>query len=151
MLRRVADPTHRLPLLLERQPAEADAAASNISSSGNSTDGVEVFSEFLHHPYPHQITSVMIGFMMVFRVQLSYQRYWEGIAMLYNMHTKWHDASIQIVAFDELSKGEAEQNGAERALSGEAKHSRLTPKQVRSTACAPPPRAAWKPEPPSDL
>jgi hypothetical protein len=79
--------------------------------TNSSSPPIEVFRQFLRHPYPHQITSVMIGFMMVFRVQLSYNRYWEGIGVLTSMFTKWHDAAVQLVAFDELSKGEAERNG----------------------------------------
>ena len=79
-------------------------------ASGDSTDAdppLQIFRQFLRHPYPHQITSVMIGFMMVFRVQLSYNRYWEGIGRLTDMFTKWYDAAVQVCAFDELSTGEA--------------------------------------------
>ena len=43
------------------------------------------------------------------------------------------------------------QKGAERALRGDAKHSRPQPKPPRSTACAAPPSAAWKPLPPMAL
>ena len=82
-----------------------------MPANGSSVPELQVFRQFLKHPYPHQITSVMIGFMMVFRVQLSYQRYWEGISVLTDMFTKWYDAAVQVCAFDELSTGDAEENG----------------------------------------
>jgi predicted membrane chloride channel (bestrophin family) len=77
-----------------------------------SEERLSVFSSFLKHPYPHQITAVMIGFMMVFRVQLSYSRYWEGVGRLQDMYTKWYDAAVQTCSFDEMAKGEAGENGA---------------------------------------
>ena len=88
-----------------------EASLRNSSSSSADTIRLQIFDQFLKHPYPHQITSVMIGFMMVFRVQLSYQRYWEGIGVLTDMFTKWYDAAVQVCAFDELSTGEAEETG----------------------------------------
>ena len=65
-----------LVLLEYGDPEEEEA----IALASNSSVPVHIFRDFLRHPYPHQITSVMIGFMMVFRVQLSYSRYW-GAAM----------------------------------------------------------------------
>lgn len=72
---------------------------------------LQVFRNYLRHPYPHQITTIFVGFMMVFRVQLSYGRYWEGITTLVDMSTKWYDAAVQVCAFDELATGEAERAG----------------------------------------
>ncbi len=72
---------------------------------------LSVFRNYLRHPYPHQITSVLIGFMMVFRVQLSYQRFWEGITVLTDMWTKWYDAAVQVCAFDEMARDPAAETG----------------------------------------
>eukprot|EP00962_Isochrysis_galbana_P043516 scaffold16594_cov124-Isochrysis_galbana.AAC.3 len=44
-----------------------------------------------------------------------------------------------------------EQKGADRALSGDAKHSSWHPNPDRSASCAPPPSAAWNPDPPRPL
>ena len=99
-----------LLVLLQRGDFD-DADALAQASTNSSEPQVRVFHEFLRHPYPHQISSVMIGFMMVFRVQLSYQRYWEGISEMTDMFTKWYDAAVQVCAFDELSVGEAAENG----------------------------------------
>ena len=82
----------------------------NTTASGERT---QIFLQYLTHPYPHQISALMIGFMMIFRVQLSYQRYWEGIGVLTDMHTKWYDAATQVCAFDELAADEAERIGVE--------------------------------------
>ena len=99
-------------VLMEAWNDPAVEAQQNASNSSQTEPvQIEVFRQFLQHPYPHQITSVMIGFMMVFRVQLSYQRYWEGIGVLTDMFTKWYDAAVQVCAFDELSTGEAADNG----------------------------------------
>ena len=37
---------------------------------------------------------------MVTRINMSYARYWEGVTMVKNMHSKWADACGQIIAFD---------------------------------------------------
>ncbi|KAL1495587.1 hypothetical protein AB1Y20_016948 [Prymnesium parvum] len=50
------------------------------------------------------IYSVVLGFTLVIRLQISYQRLWEGTTHCHTAASKWADACMQIVAFDEASK-----------------------------------------------
>mmetsp|Transcript_2320 Transcript_2320/g.5445 ORF Transcript_2320/g.5445 Transcript_2320/m.5445 type:complete len:406 (+) Transcript_2320:23-1240(+) len=62
----------------------------------------EYFSlETLAHPYAHQVFAISVGFLLVFRSNLSYQRFWEGLSNVQQMSTKWDDACLQLVAFEE--------------------------------------------------
>eukprot|EP00736_Rhodelphis_marinus_P008319 Rmarinus@m.20997 len=60
--------------------------------------------QYLHdsfgHPYSHQVFSVVVGFIMVFRSNMSYHRFWEGRGHLQTMSSKWADAALQIATFD---------------------------------------------------
>ena len=87
-----------------------DQTTLNTAAGESPSEGA-LLRTYLLHPYAHQIASVMTGFIMVFRVQLSYSRYWEGITVLYDMWTKWYDAAVQVCAFDELSTGEQAKSG----------------------------------------
>lgn len=51
-----------------------------------------------------QIFTVGLGFSLVMRIQIAYQRLWEGATQCYQMASKWSDAAMQVVAFDEASK-----------------------------------------------
>jgi len=62
---------------------------------------------FPRSPYAHQIFTFGLSFLVIMRTNLSYSRYWEGISELVAMHSKWTDAVSQIIAFDELSSGNA--------------------------------------------
>ena len=44
---------------------------------------------------------MVIGFALVIRVQIAYQRFWEGATNLRTMSSKLADAVMQLVAFDE--------------------------------------------------
>ena len=50
--------------------------------SGVRLDRPYVMSELFVQPYSHYIISYMLSFLMIFRVQLSYQRYWDGLEQL---------------------------------------------------------------------
>ena len=56
--------------------------------------------EWLSHPYTFQLVGIVFGYLMVTRINTSYARYWEGVTMVKNMHSKWADACGQIIAFD---------------------------------------------------
>jgi predicted membrane chloride channel (bestrophin family) len=56
--------------------------------------------EWLAHPYTFQLVGIVFGYLMVTRISMSYSRYWEGVTMIKNMHSKWADACGQIIAFD---------------------------------------------------
>jgi predicted membrane chloride channel (bestrophin family) len=57
-------------------------------------------SAWLAHPYTFQLVWIVFGYLMVTRINMSYSRYWEGVTMVKNMHSKWADACGQIISFD---------------------------------------------------
>ena len=50
--------------------------------------------------YAMQLLGVVFGFLSVTRLNVSYQRYWEGISTVKTMHSKWIDAAVQVLTFD---------------------------------------------------
>ena len=66
-----------------------------------------VRGDLFQQPYSHYIISYMLGFLMIFRVQLSYARYWDGLNHLYESLNRLLCAAGMVVAFDELAEGEA--------------------------------------------
>ena len=65
-----------------------------------------VMSELFVQPYSHYIISYMLGFLMIFRVQLSYQRYWDGVTNLTESLNRLNCAAGMVIAFDEVAEGE---------------------------------------------
>mmetsp|Transcript_21243 Transcript_21243/g.38768 ORF Transcript_21243/g.38768 Transcript_21243/m.38768 type:complete len:457 (-) Transcript_21243:145-1515(-) len=66
-------------------------------------DADEVVSnrdEFVSHPYAFQLFAYLLGFVIVFRTQLAYQRYWEAVGALQAMSAKWLDGSLMAIVFD---------------------------------------------------
>eukprot|EP00897_Mesotaenium_endlicherianum_P004622 jgi/Mesen1/4188/ME000219S03324 len=59
---------------------------------------------FFLHPYAYSIFGGILGFMILFRTNLSYARYWEARTNIAQMSSKWGDAAIQVVSFDEAAK-----------------------------------------------
>ena len=57
-----------------------------------------------YHPYSLHIFGMMLGFALVMRIQIAYQRYWEGTTQCHLASAKWADAVMQVMAFDEASK-----------------------------------------------
>jgi len=55
---------------------------------------------FIDNPYPFQLFAYMVGFVMVFRTNFAYQRYWEALDALQRMGAKWLDGACMAVAFD---------------------------------------------------
>ena len=43
------------------------------------------------HPYPYTVFANLVGFTLVFRNNIAYNRYWEGITQLRQMSAKWGD------------------------------------------------------------
>ncbi|KAK3238616.1 hypothetical protein CYMTET_51384 [Cymbomonas tetramitiformis] len=68
------------------------------------TTNFDVHDETFRHPYPVQIFAVVLGFLLVIRSQLAYQRFWEGRTALSQCASKWSDAAIQLITFDEIGK-----------------------------------------------
>jgi len=75
------------------------------------TEAHALMKDIFSHPYAHQVFSISVGFVLVFRGNLSYQRFWEGRSQLQQMSTKWDDAAMQVLAFDEVSEGKAAEDG----------------------------------------
>jgi len=57
-----------------------------------------------NHPFPYSVFTFVLGFVIVFRCENAYLRFWEGRTMLELMTTKWSDAALQSVVFDNVSK-----------------------------------------------
>ena len=56
------------------------------------------------HPYALHVFGMVLGFSLVIRIQIAYQRFWEGATMCHTASSKWADAIMQVMAFDEYSK-----------------------------------------------
>lgn len=57
--------------------------------------------KIFYHPYAHQVFAIVAGFLLVFRSQLAYQRFWEARTQLAYMQAKWSDAAMMAVIFDD--------------------------------------------------
>jgi len=55
---------------------------------------------FIGHPYAFQLFAYLLGFIMVFRTNFAYQRYWEAIGAVNNMAAKWLDGALMGICFD---------------------------------------------------
>jgi len=62
-------------------------------------DGNRLFE----HPYAFQLFGLVFGYMSVARLNISINRYFEGVTNIKVMHSKWGDAALQIVVFDRLT------------------------------------------------
>lgn len=66
---------------------------------------------WLLHPYPASIFVFLLGFLLVFRTNLSYARYMEARTHVASMNSKWSDAYAFAIAFSMSpahTRGEAE-------------------------------------------
>eukprot|EP00411_Alexandrium_monilatum_P022118 CAMPEP_0175220098 /NCGR_PEP_ID=MMETSP0093-20121207/19607_1 /TAXON_ID=311494 /ORGANISM="Alexandrium monilatum, Strain CCMP3105" /LENGTH=420 /DNA_ID=CAMNT_0016513591 /DNA_START=56 /DNA_END=1318 /DNA_ORIENTATION=+ len=55
---------------------------------------------FLDNPYPFQLFAFLVGFVMVFRTNFAYQRWWEALDAVQRMGAKWFDGACMTIAFD---------------------------------------------------
>ena len=56
---------------------------------------------------------MVLGFSLVMRIQIAYQRFWEGATQCHQATAKWGDAVMQVFAFDEASKDAFTEEGLE--------------------------------------
>ena len=77
-----------------------DASDYQLFKYRNGPNGSSAL-ELWHHPYSVHVFGMVIGFALVIRVQIAYQRFWEGATNLRTMSSKLADAVMQLVAFDE--------------------------------------------------
>jgi len=66
-------------------------------------------NKVFYHPYAHQVFAITASFLLVFRSQLAYQRYWEGRTAIAAMQAKWSDSAAQAVLFSDTD-GEPSQS-----------------------------------------
>lgn len=57
----------------------------------------------------YQSLTWVLGFVLVFRTQIAYSRYWDGANHLMKMTTEWCDACMQVLCFSDISDHAAEQ------------------------------------------
>mmetsp|Transcript_117287 Transcript_117287/g.190858 ORF Transcript_117287/g.190858 Transcript_117287/m.190858 type:complete len:440 (-) Transcript_117287:271-1590(-) len=62
---------------------------------------------FISHPYAFQLFAYLLGFLMVFRTNFAYARYWEAMGMVQAMGSKWLDGACMGVVFDAGGKNTA--------------------------------------------
>ncbi|KAL7534299.1 hypothetical protein ACHAWF_004786 [Thalassiosira exigua] len=51
-------------------------------------------SEYLNHPYAIGVLVSSVSFLIIFRANYGYQRYWEACTMVHKLMSKWMDASV---------------------------------------------------------
>lgn len=52
------------------------------------------------HPFPYQAYAFIVGFLIVFRSNFGYARYWEGCTNLQMMSQRFCDSVVQVLTFD---------------------------------------------------
>eukprot|EP00416_Gambierdiscus_australes_P024153 CAMPEP_0171079916 /NCGR_PEP_ID=MMETSP0766_2-20121228/15548_1 /TAXON_ID=439317 /ORGANISM="Gambierdiscus australes, Strain CAWD 149" /LENGTH=432 /DNA_ID=CAMNT_0011537125 /DNA_START=43 /DNA_END=1338 /DNA_ORIENTATION=+ len=57
-------------------------------------------SEFSANPYPYQLFAYLVGFVLVFRTNFGYLRYWDALDAIQRMGAKWLDGACMAIAFD---------------------------------------------------
>lgn len=55
--------------------------------------------QILDHPYPMGALISALTFLLAFRANFSYNRYWEAMTAVHQMHSKWLDVAIELGAF----------------------------------------------------
>lgn len=55
---------------------------------------------FVLNPYPFQLFAYLVGFVLVFRTNFGYMRYWEAMDDVTSMGSKWLDAAAMTIVFD---------------------------------------------------
>mmetsp|Transcript_37268 Transcript_37268/g.116010 ORF Transcript_37268/g.116010 Transcript_37268/m.116010 type:complete len:398 (-) Transcript_37268:228-1421(-) len=55
---------------------------------------------FVDNPYPYQLFAYLVGFVLIFRTNFSYLRYWEALDAMQRMGAKWLDGACMAAAFD---------------------------------------------------
>ena len=98
---------------------DPSSAASEISDAAEDiADEFRIQNLFQNnHTYPYQAFAYMVGIALVFRTNVAYSRYWEGITAYKTFASKWGDACSFVMSFDRHgSNATAEDNEATRSL-----------------------------------
>jgi len=62
-------------------------------------EGLEKFSSWYDHPYAVGVLVTSCTFLITFRANFAYQRYWEASGTVHQMMSKWMDAATQSASF----------------------------------------------------
>ena len=62
--------------------------------------GAEYFEALWRHPYPYQLFAFIVGFILVFRSNYGYSRYWQGRTSLQRMGAAWSDMCMRAMVFE---------------------------------------------------
>jgi len=60
----------------------------------NNNDNDDNDDEYLNHPYAIGVLVSSVSFLIIFRANYGYQRYWEACTMVHKLMSKWMDAAI---------------------------------------------------------
>ena len=85
--------------------------------------------ELFSHPYAHQVFALSVGYGLVMRCNLAYNRWWEAMGHVRLMFSKFHDASTPRAAAVSALRAQAS-----RASSAQANEPRLRPRQWPSAS-----------------
>ena len=75
----------------------------------------EYMDRLFQHPYPFQPFAYAAAFALVFRTNVAYNRYWECTTAVTLMQSKWADALVEALTFDELINTNKRLKGEEGA------------------------------------
>ena len=73
--------------------------------------------KILEHPYPFQPFAYVAAFVLVFRTNVAYNRYWEMSTQVTLMGSKWGDAAVEALTFDELPRGKTPEERGKKLAS----------------------------------
>ena len=68
-------------------------------------DDQETGAPLIDHPQASYALTSIVGFLLLFRSNLAYGRFWEGRTAVQNMGAAWAEASSLVVSFDSAAKG----------------------------------------------
>lgn len=68
-------------------------------------DVAETGALLIDHPQASYALTSIVGFLLLFRSNLAYGRFWEGRTAVQNMGAAWAEASSLVVSFDSAAKG----------------------------------------------
>lgn len=68
-------------------------------------DDVETETPLIGHPQASYALTSIVGFLLLFRSNLAYARFWEGRTAVQNMGTAWAEVGSLVISFDSVSKG----------------------------------------------
>lgn len=65
------------------------AGVLSVFFSAGAVDAAWPIRDFFGHPYAMQVLGLVFGYLSISRLQMSYNRYWEGVHLVKEMHSKW--------------------------------------------------------------